>query len=215
MTRTPPQTLSTPHRFPRSLARPPMGPLAALMLAALLAGCSLIQPAPPVVTYDLGPYVGAPATAARLPKLRVGQIEGPDWLDGTALLYRLQYTQAERLQPYATQRWITSPLRLIDDRLRDAVAARGSLAARGDPGVATLSLDVLDFEQVFESASMSRGVVRVRATVYRGTVIGQKTFFVEQPAATADGAGGVKALASATDAAVVAVLDWVATLPLQ
>ena len=45
-------------------------------------------------------------------------------------------------------------------------------------------------------------------------MIGQKTFVVEQPAPTPDGAGGQGA-GRGSDALVGAMLDWVATLPLN
>ena len=46
-------------------------------------------------------------------------------------------------------------------------------------------------------------------------LIGQKTFVAEQPAPSADGQGGVKALSAGVDAVIAAILDWTATLPLD
>jgi len=196
---------------------------------ALLGGCAL-SPSAPVITYDLGAPAGAPAQQAaaeatqaaqaaqparQLPPLRVTPTEGPTWLDSNAIYYRLRYAQAERLQPYATQRWVMSPPRLLDEHLREAVAAHGTVAWQGNTAAPALHVDLITFEQVFDSAESSHGLIRARATVYRSSMIGQKTFVVEQPAATPDGAGGVKALASASDALVAAILDWVATLPLN
>jgi hypothetical protein len=135
-------------------------------------------------------------------------------MDNQSLYYRLQYSQAQRLQAYATQRWVDSPPRLFDARLRDAVSGRGALTWFGDGSVPALKVDLLAFEQVFDSATASRGVVRARATVYHKGLIGQKTFVAEQPAPSADGAGGVKALSTSSDAVIAAILDWAATLPL-
>ncbi|WP_367394752.1 ABC-type transport auxiliary lipoprotein family protein [Cupriavidus sp. Agwp_2] len=204
--------------------------LLALAGAALvLAGCALSR-GTPTVTYDLGPSAapgGSAGTAAHaattaattaptpLPKLRVSHTDGPDWLEGNALYYRLLYAQAQRLQPYATQRWVMSPTRLFDERLREAVSARSGLAWSGDPSAPGLKVDLLAFEQVFDSATTSQGVVRLRATVYHRGRLGQQTFEVRRPAPSADGAGGVKALADASDAAIAALLDWTATLPLK
>lgn len=181
-----------------------------------LAGCSALSPPPPTLTYDLGPLAATPSQApAPLPKLRVAQTEGPIWMDGHGIYYRLQYTQAQRLQAYATQRWVDTPTRLFDDRLREAVASRGALTWSGDTSVPALRVDVLAFEQVFDSPTASRGVVRARATVYHKGLIGQKTFVAEQPATSADGAGGVRALSAGSDAVIAAILDWTATLPLD
>jgi ABC-type uncharacterized transport system auxiliary subunit len=207
---------------PRALARHVLSPFvrarnafAALAMGVVVGGCSLVPETPQVVTYDLGPAAAAPASATPLPPLRVFPTDGPSWLDGNAIYYRLHFAQAERLQPYATQRWVMSPVRLFDERMREAIATRGALGWSGDKATPALKVDLLDFEQVFDSATASRGVVRVRATVFRDGMIGQKTFVAEQPAPSADGAGGVKALAASSDAVVAAIMDWVATLPLR
>lgn len=201
-------------------ARPARSALRAAMLLAAaalaLSGCALTR-GTPSITYDLGPpaaIAGNPAPV-QLPKLRVAQTDGPDWLDGNALFYRLQYAQAQRLQAYSTQRWVMSPTRLFDNRLREAVAARGTLTWFGDTGVPALKVDLLEFEQVFDSTTTSHGVVRLRATVFRQGMIGQQTFEARRPAASADGAGGVKALAEASDAVIAALLDWTGTLQLK
>jgi len=190
--------------------------LTALGLLIALSGCSLLSPPPSTTTYDFGPLAAAPSQPpARLPKLRITQTDGPTWMDGHGIYYRLQYTQAQRLQAYATQRWIDSPQHLFDDRLREAVAGRGPLTWSGDASVPALKVELLAFEQVFDSPTSSRGVVRARATVYQKGMIGQKTFVAEQPAPSADGAGGVKALSASADAVIAAILDWAATLPLD
>ncbi|WP_420993928.1 ABC-type transport auxiliary lipoprotein family protein [Cupriavidus sp. 30B13] len=216
-----PRTRATPPSQPpagqprHATMRAGAGTLAALALASLVLGGCAFSPSAPTITYDLGPSAGAAPGSTPLPRLRVAQTDGPSWLDGNGLYYRLHYAQAERLQPYATQRWVMSPVRLFDERLREAVASRGALTWYGDTAAPALKVDMLEFEQVFDSASASRAVIRVRATVFRSGLIGQKTFVAEQPAPTADGAGGVKALAAASDAIIAAILDWAATLPLQ
>lgn len=192
--------------------------LLALVAAALvLSGCALSR-GTPTITYDLGPSAALPAAnpgPAPLPRLRVAQTDGPNWLEGNALYYRLQYAQAQRLQAYATQRWVMSPTRLFDERLREAVSARGALTWSGDTSVPALKVDLLEFEQVFDSATTSQGVVRLRATVYQQGMIGQQTFEARRPAPSGDGAGGVKALADASDAVIAALLDWAGTLQLK
>lgn len=191
--------------------------LVMLAAASVLSGCALTRSSAPTVTYDLGPAIAVPAdptTASKLPRLRVAQTEGPTWMDSNSFYYRLQYAQAQRLQPYATQRWVVPPTQLFDSRLREAISARGALAWSGDTDVPALKVDMLDFEQVFDSATSSQGLVRVRATVYHHGMIGQQTFVARQPAPSADGAGGVKALADGTDTVIAAMLDWIATLPM-
>ncbi|WP_417926422.1 ABC-type transport auxiliary lipoprotein family protein [Cupriavidus nantongensis] len=214
--------------MPRLLRSTPARLRAALLIFSAglaLSGCALTR-GEPTITYDLGPAVATSAATsaasgsgnpapAPLPKLRVAQTDGPNWLEGNALFYRLQYAQAQRLQAYATQRWVMSPTRLFDERLREAVAARGTLAWSGDSSAPGLKVDLLEFDQVFDSATTSAGVVRLRATVYRHGMLGQQTFEARRPAPSADGAGGVKALAEASDAVIAALLDWISTLQLK
>ncbi len=203
--------MRTAYRFARPLAH-----VAALAMLIALSGCGVLSSSSSNTTFDLGPLAARPSQPpARLPKLRVAQTDGPAWMDSRGIYYRLQYTQAQRLQAYATQRWVDAPTHLFDDRLRDAVSGRGELTWYGDTSVPALKVDLLGFEQVFDSATSSRGVVRVRATVFFKGLIGQKTFVAEQPAPSADGAGGVKALSASTDAVIAAILDWTATLPLE
>nr|WP_224082645.1 ABC-type transport auxiliary lipoprotein family protein [Cupriavidus laharis] len=189
--------------------------LAVLAIVSALAGCALTRTSAPITTYDLGPPLSTQSAAGTLPRLRIAQTDGPTWMEGNSLFYRLQYAQAQRLQSYATQRWVMPPTQLFDGRLREAVAARGALTWFGDTSVPALKIDMLEFEQVFDSATDSRGVVRVRATVYHHGMIGQQTFTAREPAPSADGAGGVKALADGTDKVIADMLAWLATLPLQ
>ncbi len=205
MTSTP--DLPTARRAARTL-------LAALAIVSALPGCSLTRASPPVSTYDLGPPVSTQTATGTLPRLRIAQTDGPTWMESNALFYRLQYSQAQRLQSYATQRWVIPPTQLFDGRLREAMAARGALTWFGDTTVPALKVDMLEFEQVFDSSTDTR-VVRVRATVYHHGMIGQQTFTAREPAPSADGAGGVKALADATDKVIADMLAWAATLPLQ
>ncbi|MBY4896768.1 ABC-type transport auxiliary lipoprotein family protein [Cupriavidus sp. AU9028] len=192
--------------------------LAALAVtAALLAGCSVLPEAPQVITYDLGPAAAAQpsaATTAAAPaaaqplRLRVLPTDGPARLEGNAIFYRLGYAQPQRLQPYATQRWIESPVRLVDERLRDAVSRQGALLGRAGGAEATLRVELLDFEQIFVAPAASRGLVRVRATLIRNGQAEQRVFAAERPAPTPDAAGGVQALAEGSDEVIAQMLQW-------
>lgn len=191
------------------------GAVVSAAAAALLAGCSVLPATPEVITYDLGP-AAAPAPAAAMPanaplRLRVLPTDGPARLEGNAIFYRLNYAQPQRLQPYATQRWIESPVRLVDERLRDAVSRQAALTGRAGSADATLRAELLDFEQIFDSTDTSRALVRVRATLSGSGEPQQRVFAAERAAPTPDGAGGVQALAAGTDEVIAQMLQWAAT----
>ncbi|WP_093021538.1 ABC-type transport auxiliary lipoprotein family protein [Variovorax sp. OV700] len=209
-------------------------PLAAVFvgagLALLIAGCGALPDKPVRATlYDFGPGIAAPpATAAQppaaaLPTLALAEVESNTRLDGTQILYRLGYADANELRPYGQSRWSLPPAQLLRQRLRDALAERRTVLgpeesatiARAEGKVPdTLRISLDEFSHYFESAGSSVGLVRLRATLIRGgsggdRVVGQRTFTVRHPAPSANAPGGVKALAAATDAAVAEVVQWV------
>ncbi|WP_428852180.1 ABC-type transport auxiliary lipoprotein family protein [Imbroritus primus] len=195
-----------------SLARP----LGGLTVAVLLAACAG-TPRQPTVSYDFGlpPAPAAAASSAAKP-LRIGETGGPEWLDSPALHYRLLYAQQQQAQPYAANRWVMSPVRLFDERLRTMAANRGQVAAFGEVAQPLLKVDIVEFSQVFDSPAASRAVVQVRASLYQARgLLAQRTFRHEQAAATADAPGGVAALAQASDVLIAQILDWAAAQPAQ
>jgi cholesterol transport system auxiliary component len=187
---------------------------------ALLAGCSLGPAArDATVTYDFGPQQAGPAGNPRIPgTLLVPTATAPAWLDSTALVYRLAYQDASRQQSYAGARWAAQPAQLFTQRLVAQLAAHsdGGVATAGD-GVRAdqaLRIEVLDFTQVFDASDRSRAVVQVRATLIdlaKRSVIAQRTFGADRPAAPANAEGGARALAASADAMVAEIVVWTAT----
>lgn len=214
-------------------------PLAAL-LAASLAGCA--GPDRPVraVQYDFGPGATAaqpPAGEAPPPQraapqplqplLQLAEIDTGATFDGTAVLYRLAYADANQLRHYAQARWVAPPAQLVRQRLREALGRKrvvlnpgeSAALARGDgPAPRVLRLELEEFSQLFDAPARSAGVVRLRATLLESTPAGEKllaqrSIVAQRPAATADAPGGVRALAAATDAAVQEIEQWLQQTP--
>ncbi|HRN75783.1 ABC-type transport auxiliary lipoprotein family protein [Ottowia sp.] len=194
---------------------------AALMLA--LTGCALPLPDKPVrpQPYDLGPPLPVAADAAPDgPALALDRVESSAAIDGTAIIYRLAHSDGgQQPRPYAQARWTMSPPQLITQRLREAFSATRPVVEAG-AGLAQIELraELDEFAQIFSSPEASEGVVRLRVTAIAPTaktsrLLGQRTFSVRQPAATADAVGGVTALRAATDEAVRQVVAWVNALP--
>ncbi|MDH6168783.1 cholesterol transport system auxiliary component [Variovorax boronicumulans] len=208
--------------------------LAGIGFSAVLAGCGALPDKPArAALYDFGPgpVATAPAAAptAALPTLALAEIESNTRLDGTQILYRLGYADANELRPYGQSRWSQAPAQLLRQRLRDSLAERRMVLgpeesatisrSKGEvPDTLRISLD--EFSHYFDSPASSVGLVRLRATLIRGTtggdrVLGQKTITVRRPAPSADAPGGVKALAAASDAAVAEVTQWMDQLQRQ
>ena len=214
-------------------------PLAGLLAAICLAGCGALPDKPArAALYDFGPGLAAPAAPAAsatgsapraLPMIALAEVDANSRLDGTQLLYRLGYADANELRPYGQSRWSLPPAQLLRQRLRDSLAEhRMVLGPEESATIArtkgevpdTLRIALDEFSHYFDSPASSVGLVRLRATLIRGTtggdrVLGQRMFTVRRPAPSADAPGGVKALAAASDAAVAEVTQWMDALQRQ
>ncbi len=216
--------LRSPARRPLLLALLVV-PAAAVTLLA--TGCGALPDKPSRTTlYDFGPNLSAatpaPANAAPLPPIALAEIDATSRLDGTQLLYRLGYADANELRPYGQSRWSLAPSQLLHQRLRDALAQRltvlgseeAATLARSEGKVPdTLRVSLDEFSHYFESPGNSVGLVRLRATLVRSgaggdRVMAQRSFTVQRPAPSADAAGGVKGLAAASDAVVAELVAW-------
>lgn len=193
----------------------------AALAAGTLALAACAAPQAPVVkaVYDFGPVlVSTPAAApsaaspAALPALALADVEASSALEGTALVYRLAYADAQQLRPYALARWSMPPAQLVRLRLRDALASSGPVLGSADgaaPWLLRVELD--EFSQQFDAPASSAGVVRLRATLLNANkLVAQRTILANAPAPTADAPGGVRALTAATDDAARQLGAWVA-----
>lgn len=195
-----------------------------LLAVAALAGCKALPDKPVRQTmYDFGPVAPAPASSAPArAALVLPDVEVRGILETPALLYRLGYEDPNQLRPYAFARWSAPPGQLLRQRLRDVLgrdrpvldsAAGAALTRRGATPPPVLRVELEEFSQLFASPSESQGIVRLRCTLLDNTsggerLVAQRSFDVQRPAPSADAAGGVRALAAATDAAAQDIADW-------
>ena len=184
---------------------------------------------------------------APLPTVALDEVQASAALDSTAVLYRLAYADAQALKPYAQARWSMTPAQLLRQRLREhlglhravlnsgegsaptAAGANGAATASPTtsptPNTATslaatpilLRVELEEFSQLFDSATASTGLLRLRATAVQASsrgekLLGQRSIIVQRPAPSADAAGGVRALTAATDAAVEEIDQWLQQL---
>lgn len=191
-------------------------------IALGLSACSSLQPQPRAAVYDFGPGAASAVQTdptVKRPVLVLSDVEANAALDSTAVLYRLGYSDAQQLRPYAHTRWSMSPVQLLRQRLREQLglyrpvlnAAQGVVV--GKPAM-NLHLELDEFSQLFESAERSSGLVRMRATLGQGgegaeRMLAQRNFAVQRPAPTPDAAGGVRALTLATDALIAEIEQWI------
>lgn len=193
-----------------------------------LSGCALAPDKPKrAQMYDFGPGEVSATTATRqtpLPPLAIDEIATSGGaLDNMAVLYRLGYEDAQQLRPYSLARWSMPAAQLVRQRLlgqlgqRRAVFNAGSSVALNRNYQSALPLrlriDLEEFSQLFSAPDTSVGLIRLRATLVDITptgekLLGQRNVVVQRPASSADAAGGVRALTTATDAAIEEINDW-------
>ena len=193
-------------------------------MLSVLAACSALPDKPArQAVYDLGPAPAMPTgTTPSKPALLLAEPESSATLQSAALLYRLAYDDPFQLRPYALARWSAPPGQLLAQRLRTVLsrdravlddAAAAGLARRTASVPLVLRVQVEEFSHRFDSANDSKGVLRLRCTLLENTAAGerfvaQRTFVVEEPAPSADAAGGVRALTAAADEAARDIATW-------
>jgi len=211
---------ATASRYARLLA-------CGLLLAACFSGCALVDKPSRAMVYDFGP--GAPdAPVAKatdsLGVLALSEVEADSALDDKAVLYRLIYTDAQQLLPYAQARWSMAPAQLVRQRLREVLGLRRTVLSPGDGNltgskpVMVLRVQLEEFSQLFDAPGQSSGLVRLRATLVQASpgedrLLGQRSFAVQRPAPTPDARGGVRALTAATNTAVEEIEQWLMQFP--
>lgn len=180
-----------------------------LGVALLLTGCFSQPRAPEPALYDLGiapAGSGVHAKASAEPVLLRVRARAPSWLDDTSMHYRLLYVDEMRTLAYAYARWVAPPAELIGERLRRRLAESDAGKAAGSGS--TLEIELEEFVQLFETPTRSFG--RVSVHVRLSGASSEEASFSEQVAApTPDAAGGVRALARATDMLIARIVAWI------
>lgn len=200
-----------------------------LVISLALTGCALQDRSVRPEVFDFGPgalHLSAPNQAATQPPLALAEVEANPALDGTAMLYRLAYRDAQQLRPYALARWSMPPAQLVRQRLREILGQSRALLNPGDavpmssapsplalPAPRTLRIELEEFSQLFETPEHSTGLLRLRATLVQPgpageRLVAQRSVIVQRPAPSADSSGGVRALTAAADAAIQEIDEW-------
>ncbi len=194
---------------------------AAVGAALLLSGCAS-DSKPKNAMFDFGPAIMRPASAglpapAPIGAVVVTDVTGSAAFDNERMYYRLGYSDPLQARAYTNSRWGATPLELITQRLKSRIAQSGAKVLTptdAAAGIAILRTEIDDFTHSFDSVTQSHGHLVLRASLFNEhKLIDQRTFERKIPAASADAAGGAKALAAATDAVAADIVAWIATLP--
>lgn len=130
-------------------------------MLALITACGPLLPEPtaPPQLFDLGPLPEADSFTTAGVQLQT--LRAPSWLSGPRIPYRQLHRQPEAVQHYARHAWVAPPAELLRQRLEYQLAA----TPRG-PGWWLLEIDLLTFEQVYESENHARAEISLRASLH-------------------------------------------------
>lgn len=187
------------------MPRPTLLPTCPSMLLALaLAGCGGLGSAPPQPRlYDLGL---APHPAQASPVVGAVQVTAPSWLRGSGMQYRLAEAAPGERRTYTESRWAAPPPELLGGVLSRSLAGTGHCR---------LEVDLDEFVQNFPAAGPSEGLLEARVRlrgVADGGVLAGRPLSLRVAAPSADAAGGVAALTTASRDLAGELAAWLGAL---
>ena len=179
------------------------------VLALLLSACAALpERAAAPQRYDFGPPAAPAAVAAQRSPLGL-RVQASPALEGTAMLYRLAYADGQQLRAYTQSRWAMAPAELIAQRLRSGLGRDYTLPPEGEGASRVLHVTLEEFSQVYTAPEQSHGLLRLRVSLLQdGRLLAQRELQLQQLAARADAAAGVRALGASTDEAVTELVRW-------
>lgn len=202
--------------------------LSLILSAYLLTGCvALNKSQSPVSIYDFGMQHAQPIKPIpqqplqRRKSLLIADATAPSWLDNNAIHYRLLYHNPTQSYTYASSRWIAAPAALLTQQIRNRIVASTNEQVIKDNSTAktdyTLHIELEEFTQLFDTTDISHIVIGLRASIVeRNTrkLLAQKDLSITEKTPTADAAGAVFALSSASNQLINELIGWLtAELP--
>jgi cholesterol transport system auxiliary component len=173
----------------------------AIVYLMLLTACSLTPKQQPAL-HDFG--VQAVSSPVKLVGKSDISVDTPPWLSDDCIHYRLLASSPTQLRCYNLDKWIAPPAELFKQQL---------LASGKFPNQ-RLQIQLLDFEQQFESSKQARVVLHFIVDAYdldANRLIATQDFRLEQRTATADADGAVTSFARLTQQAINQLQQWLLT----
>jgi len=183
------------------------------LILILLVTCLIACAGPGKNKQNIAVYdFGLPATGDASPLLQaqtvVLEVSAADAINTQQIRYRLNYDNPSRVFTYTESRWAATPAELLTGKL-------GSLVQQGNDGSGcSVRMKVQVFDHVFSSITASEGVVQLSAILLdrkSRKIIASEVVTETAVAATANAQGGTKALAQASESALVKVINWANT----
>lgn len=194
----------------------------ATLVFYLLSGCTAFHKSPSSISvYDFGlqPSRYTQNTLQQSQKLRknilVANATAPPWLNNNAIYYRLLYHNPTQSYTYAHSRWIAMPTAILTQQIRNRIVTSTNEQVIKDSSTAkadyVLQIELEEFTQAFDTMDDSHVVIGLRASLIERNsrqLFAQKDFSIKEKTPTADAAGAVFALSSASNQLINELIDW-------
>lgn len=157
------------------------------------------------VIYDFGLPVHGESNQPIDSRLTVEEFVAADYLNHNKIRYRLNYQSPARIFFYSESRWAAAPPELLSSRLSTMMQVIQPSQN------CSLRLKIETFDHVFQTASVSEGVVQFNASLVEKKtrkVISSQFISESAPAPMPNAQGGVDALRQAGTQALGKALDW-------
>lgn len=171
--------------------------LAGYMALAVLFGTGCTNPPKRTALHDFG--LAAPQQPA-LVKSAIN-VTAPTWLWDNRIRYRLLYAAPTQVRFYGLDLWIASPPELFEQYLRHS----------GNTAAYSWDIQLLDFEQQFDSPNQARVLLRFSVDAYskdRQQKLGSQLFSLTMPTETPDAAGAIVGFTALVSQAAVKIQHW-------
>ncbi|WP_293005046.1 ABC-type transport auxiliary lipoprotein family protein [Nitrosomonas sp.] len=193
-----------------------------IVILLFLTGCSVLhKPQSAISTYAFGmPHLSLTEQVPNQSQLHrrsllINEAAAPAWLDSTAIHYRLLYDNPAQSYAYANSRWIAAPATLLTQQIRNRIVTNTPEQVLKDSGTAkadyVLQIELDEFTQLFDTTDSSHVVVSLRVSLIERNsrkLFAQKDFSTIESSPSADAAGAVFALNSASDKLINELVSW-------
>ncbi|MDO8844160.1 MAG: hypothetical protein Q7U98_07450 [Methylicorpusculum sp.] len=170
-----------------------------ILLSTLMMGCNAFNKPLSTAQHDLGPLTEI-TSHDDLNADRRMIISAPEWLNDNRLRYRQLYKTPTLVKAYSLDRWVAPPTQLL----------RRYFASLPLPPDTQLRLQVIDFEQQFDSAHSAKSLFSFSAELFDKDkkAIGTRFFRLEEANESADAQGAIKSFVTLTRQAKNELISW-------
>ncbi len=171
----------------------------AISFLIMTSACSMRPNLSVPTHHDLGL-----ATEANINNATVN-VDAPSWLWEERIRYRLLYSNPTAIAYYNLDRWEAPVPTLLEHRL--------NIAAQGKP--INLKIQLMQFEQQFESANNARVVMVLKVSAFSSNgarLLSKRVFNFSKNTESPDAAGAIEGFVDLTEQANKELSSWLATL---